>query len=97
LEDEETRVKLAWMLWDHKMWTAAFAADHQLTKLVVPTETFVEDMTLGRAFPHPAPSGPGAFLCPWSLRPDAGNADQEKFRITYEAMQIIYNWFDADK
>jgi hypothetical protein len=142
MEAEATRVKLGWMLWDYKMWTAAFGTDKDLKPYVQPTAAFIENrektvigmsdqipiwVKIGRSKQvymgserlrrkrqktshDPVQPGHGvegqrisaAPVLPIdgtagsTLTRQNGDATQEKFRITYEARQIIRNYFNKD-
>jgi hypothetical protein len=140
MEDEATRVKLGWMLWDYKMWTAAFGTDKDLKPYVQPVDVFQKDRIYfvigmsdqipiwvkigrskqvymgserrrktGKSRPDPVQPGHGvegqrisaAPVLPIdgtagsTLTRQSGESQHEKFRITYEARQLIHHYFDA--
>eukprot|EP00972_Heterocapsa_arctica_P025830 3801308-Heterocapsa_arctica.AAC.1 len=42
MEEEQARVKLGWMLWDRKIWSAAFGDEMELLKHVAPPSSFMQ-------------------------------------------------------
>ena len=118
-EDAAMRVQLGWKLWDHKLWTAAFATASQLQNLVQPVAPFEENrknMVIGqsdqleiwiriwpgeeqkttkkRKQPEGVDEGQVSAAPFLPEKETEGKATPEMFRVTYEARQVIHNYFD---